>query len=206
MSAIATFRTNISALLYDVSNVIFTTAEIDQALRWALSEYSLKRPMIKTYDYTVIGTTRVHTMPADFVTRHVTNVQLWDADPDKYMDILFHAFLIDEQWTIQTRYEMKDGDVLQISYSAVHQVDGLDAAAGTTIPAADEPMLQIGAAGHAAQMRAVGTVESINMNANVVTNYRLLAADYLARFTAALFAEPGIRVALPDFPDTSMRF
>jgi hypothetical protein len=201
MSAIATYRIAVSTLLYDPSNVIFTTAEIDQALCWALLEYSYKRPLVRTYDYSVIGKTTIHTLPADFVTRQITMVELWDSDPEKIYELTAYCYIKDEQWVIETRSEMKTGDVLQISYSTVHQIDGLDSAAGTTIPLADETLLEIGAAGHAAQMRSAGTIESVNMNAGVNRDYRQISLDYLARFTVLLFPEPGAAIVLPDFPD-----
>jgi hypothetical protein len=206
MSAIASFRTAIALLLYDPSNLIFSTTETDQALRWALAEYSYKRPYLKTYDYSVLGTTSLHVMPADFLTRHVTKVELWNTSADKILNLPFYAYQVDEQWVIQTMADYKTGDVLQVTYSAVHQVDGLDSAAGTTLPLPDESIVQIGAAGQAASMRAMGTVESINMNANVVADYQKLADSYLARFRSMLTKEPGAAFALPEFPDTSMVF
>jgi hypothetical protein len=206
MSAIATFRIAVAALLYDTTNVIFTSTEIDEALRWALFEYSFKRPLIRTYDFTVVSSTKIHNLPADFITRHVIKVELWDSDPDAIYELAFYAYMTDEQWVIQTTDEVGTNEVLQISYSTVHQIDGLDSASGTTIPLVDEMILEIGAAGHAAQMRAMGTVESINMNSNVAATYRNLAIDYLARFNAGIIAQPGIAVASMDYPDTSMLF
>ena len=95
---------------------------------------------------------------------------------------------------INTRNMVAAGEMLQISYSDVHQVDGLDAAAGTTVPDADETMLELGAAGHAAQMRALNRVETINMNPDVVKTYRDTAKDYLSRFAELLTIEPGALV------------
>ena len=209
MSAIASYRTAILALLLDASKVYFTDLDCDEALRWALLEYSQKRPVMRTYIFTVLDDSGIVTLPADFVTRHITRVQLWDADPEDMFDLTFYAYQVDEQWVIDLHngrrddnvlgddytYARKVGDILQITYSAVHFVDGLDAAAGTTIPDADESLLEIGAAGHAAQMRALGRVEAINMNVNVVRDYRLLATDYLARFAVGLYAVPGIQVS-----------
>jgi hypothetical protein len=203
MSAIATYRIAVSALLYDPSNVIFTTAEIDQALLWALLEYSYKRPLVRTYDYSVIGKTTIHTLPADFTARQIIKVELWDSDPEKIYELVAFCSVIDEQWVVDTLAERKTGDVLQISYSAVHQIDGLDSAAGTTIPLADETLLEIGAAGHAAQMRSVGTIESVNMNDGVNRDYLHIALDYLARFVVLLIPEPGAAIVLPDFPKMS---
>ena len=208
MSALAAFRTSILALLSDPSNAIFSNNDVDQALRWALSEYSQKRPLIRTYQLNVDAATSVHTLPTDFITRHVTKVELYNDDPDSIEDLAFYAYQSDEQWVVETRpaegpgtlREVSAGEVLQISYSAIHTVDDLDASAGTTLPEADEPLLHVGAAGRAAQMRALDRIETINMNKDVVQMYKLLAADYLFFFAQYSAKEPGIFLALPDFP------
>jgi len=203
MSALAAFRTSILALLSDAGLAIFSNNDVDQALRWALSEYSSRRPLIRTYQFPVIATTGVHILPADFITRHVTNVELYDDDLDLIEELTFYAYQRDEQWIVETRSEVSAGEVLQISYSVIHTIDDLDAAAGTTLPAADEPFIHIGAAGRAAQMRALDRIETINMNKDVAQMYRLLATEYLSSFTAFLTIEPGVRICLPDFPDSN---
>jgi hypothetical protein len=201
MSALAAFRISVLALLSDASNAIFSNNDVDQALRWALSEFSARRPFIRTYQFTVDATTGVHFLPADFIARHITNVQLYDEDPDSIVDLVYYAYQRDEQWIVETKYEVSAGEVLQVSYSVIHTIDGLDAAAGTTLPFADEPFIHVGAAGRASQMRALDRIETINMNPDVVQKYRLLAADYLSSFASFLTIEPGVRICLPDFPD-----
>ena len=203
MSALAAFRTSVLALLSDASNAIFSNNDVDQALRWALSEYSSRRPFIRTYQFSVDATTGVHSLPADFIARHITNVQLYDEDPDDIVDVVYHAYQLDEQWIVETNYEVSAGEVLQISYSVIHTIDDLDAAAGTTLPASDEPFIHVGAAGRAAQMRALDRIETINMNPDVVKMYSLLATDYLSSFASFLTIEPGIRICLPDFPSSN---
>jgi hypothetical protein len=204
MSALAAFRVSVLALLSDASNAIFSMNDVDQALRWALSEFSDHRPFIRTYQFTVIATTGVHILPADFITRHITKVDLYDEDPDDIVDLTFYAYQRDEQWIVETRSEVIAGEVLQISYSVIHTIDGLDSAAGTTLAAADESFIHVGAAGRAAQMRALDRIETINMNPDVVQKYRLLAIDYLSSFASFLTIEPGVRICLPDFPDVSV--
>jgi hypothetical protein len=204
MSALTAFRISILALLSDASNAIFSNNDVDQALRWALTEFSDHRPFIRTYQFTVISTTGVHILPADFTTRHITKVDLYDEDPDDIVDLVYYAYQRDEQWIVETRSEVSAGEVLQISYSVIHTIDGLDSAAGTTLAAADEPFIHVGAAGRAAQMRALDRIETINMNPDVVQKYRLLAADYLSSFASFLTIEPGIRICLPDFPDIQL--
>ena len=199
-AAIAGYRTAILALLADASKIIFTDNDVDQALRWALSEYSLHRPLIRTYDFDVLGTTAIHTMPADFVTHQITKVELWNSDPDSVTELSFYAYRPDEQWVINTRYQVGTGEILTVYYSAVHTVDSLDSASGTTVPAADETLLQVGAAGRAASMRAMNRVENIGMNPNEVQSYRQIAADYLSHFALLLSIDAGASVGLPDFP------
>jgi hypothetical protein len=200
MSAIAAYRTAILALLTDASMAIFSANDVDQALRWALSSYSHKRPLIRTYQFSVDMSTTVHLLPADFISKHITRVQLYNADPAAITDLAFYAYQVDEQWMIETRDFVAAGEVLQISYSDIHKIDGLDSAAGTTVPDADETLLAVGAAGHAAQMRAINRVEPINMNSDVAATYKEMAAEFLYVFTSQLTSEPGAQIGLPDFP------
>ena len=201
MTAIAAYRTAMLALLSDATNVIFSADNVDQALRWALAEYSLRRPLIRTYQFSVDSSTGIHNLPVDFITRHITKVELYNADPDAITECAFYAYIRDEQWVVETSREVAAGSVLQISYSVVHQVDGLDSAAGTTIPAADETLLQTGAAGRAALMRALDRIETINMNKGVVSEYRALADQYLRTFTDLLALRSGVVFSpIPDFP------
>jgi hypothetical protein len=202
MSNLAAYRIGVLALLSDATNAIFSNNDIDQALRWALAEYSLHRPLIRTYQFSVDATTSMHNLPSDFITRQITKVELYNDDPDSIVEITYYAFKRDEQWVINTTYQVAAGEVLQISYSDIHIIDDLDSAAGTTVTDADEPILQLGAAGHAAAMRALDRIETINMNPDVVQAYRQTAADYLSRFAALLAIEPGVAFASLDFPET----
>ena len=203
MSALAAYRTAILALLVDSTNAIFANNDVDQALRWALAEYSLRRPLVRTYDFTVDAATRVHELPADFITRQIVKVQLHDDDLDEIVDLAFQSSYTDEGWIVYTDTEISAAEVLIIHYSDPHTIDDLDSAAGTTVPDADETLLQTGAAGRCAQMHALAQVESINMNDNVVEMYRKLALDYLASFNAGIMADLGTSVAPLAFPDTS---
>jgi hypothetical protein len=202
MSALAAYRTAVLALLYDATNVIFSNDNVDTALRWALAEYSVRRPLIRTYMLDVDTTTVIHVLPADFATRHITKVELYNADPDAITERAFYAYIRDEQWTIETKLAVEAGEVLQVSYSDTHTVDGLDSASGTTVPEADEYILQVGAAGRAAQMRALDRIETINMNKDVVAAYQKLALDYLLTFTQYSGSHPSITISpLPEFPE-----
>jgi hypothetical protein len=92
MSAIAAYRTAVLELLSDSTNIIFTNNNVDQGLRWALTEYSFRRPLIRTYQFSVVAATRVHILPVDFVTRHITKVELWNANADLITEQVFYAY------------------------------------------------------------------------------------------------------------------
>ena len=201
MSSLSSFRTAILALLSDASNAIFSNDNIDQALRWALSEYSTRRPLLRTYMLDVEISSCIHYLPDDFATRHITKVELYNEDPDSIIELTHYAYKRDEQWVVGTS-TISAGEVLQITYSTVHTIDGLDSAAGTTVLAEDEPLLHTGAAGRAAQMRALDRIETINMNKDVVAAYRQLAAEYLNYFAGHLTIIPGVTISpLPSFPE-----
>ena len=200
MSDLTDFRTKVLNLLSDTGNAIFSNDNVDQALRWALSEFSFHRPLIRTYLFIVEATTRIHGLSTDFITRQITNVQLYNDDFNLIIDVPFYAYLRDESWVIETRDYISAGETLQISYSAIHTIDSLDSASGTTIVDADEPIIHIGAAGRAAQMRALDRIETINMNPQVAQLYRLLAGNYLTVFTRMTTKEDGVIFSLPDFP------
>jgi hypothetical protein len=207
MSAIEAYRTQILALLTDAGSTYFSSTDVDQALRWALAEYSNRRPLLRTYQYTVMGVTSHHEMPTGFVTQHITGVQRPTTSDDELQEIPFHASQRDETWIIETTYDMPDGTVLQITYSDVHQVDGLDGAAGTTVPDGDETLLCVGTAGHAMQQRAMDRVETINMNQDVRQNYMEIAVVYLAAFNRGILPEAGTVISLPTFPgDEELKF
>jgi hypothetical protein len=167
MSNLAAYRIGVLALLTDATNAIFSMNDIDQALRWALAEYSLRRPLIRTYMLSVDASTAVHILPADFITRQIVKVELYNSDWDSIVELAHYAYKRDEQWIIETQFGVDAGEVLQVSYSDVHLIDDLDSAAGTTVPDADETLLELGAAGHAALMRALDRIETINMNPDV---------------------------------------
>lgn len=207
MSNLAAYRTAVLALLCDASAQIFSNNDVDQALRWALSEYSVRRPLIRTYQFSVDDTTSTFLLPADFITHHITKVELYDEDPDQIADLPFVASYIDEQWVIHSLdYEIAAGGVLTIYYSDVHTIDDLDSSAGTTVLAVDETLLQTGAAGHAAQMHALSKVETLNLNDGVIKLYEELAAKYLSSFRTYLTKEDGVSVAAITFPDINMVF
>lgn len=198
MSAIAEFRTAVLALLDDPDLDRYTNDTVDAALAWALGAYSRVRPVMRTFSLEGAGTWRLE-LPAGFAARYITAITMDDgSDPPTEVD--FRAFYYDESWFIETLDRLLgSGDTITVTYNAPQTIDGLEDAAGTTLPAEDEWIVQVGAAGHAARMRAVSRAESINMQPEVRRQLQEIAAAYLADFREALRPAPEAAViALPD--------
>ncbi len=83
--AVADFRTLVQEILGDLPGQRFTSTQIDNGLRWALDEYSQRRPLVETYIIAGQGD-GVITMPSDFIARSIIRCQKWDADPDNYVE------------------------------------------------------------------------------------------------------------------------
>jgi hypothetical protein len=202
MSALAAYRTAILALVDDASQTRFTSAQVDAALEWALAEYSKCRPLLKSYLLDTDGTCRL-ALPDEIsaAVRAISRVSLYNADPRQVQDVVYYAYKQDETWLIETLLSTyASGQYLTVEYAAIQTIDGLDSAAGTTVPGADEWLIQLGAAGHAAQMRAISRSETFNLNAEAVKFLRDMAKDYLATFREALTPEN----PAPVFADLTM--
>lgn len=188
---IATYRTRIALLLDDTTNARYTANQIDQALRTALEEFTLRQPVRRTYSVTADGLRRV-VLPADFSALQILGVEEWNADPSIDKAIIYTAGFDDEQWYIEFDEDTvpDSGTILTVKYTDYQTIDGLDSAAGTTIPIAMEEPLMMGAAGYAAQSRAVSRAESINLQPGVLSQLLKVAEHYLTKFKMAIDPPP----------------
>jgi hypothetical protein len=190
MTAIAGFRTIVLNLLNDSALTYFTNDNCDYALRLALEEYTRARPLVNSYILDCTGDQEI-TFPADFAANFIVKVELYDVDPDNIVEIPFQAYQRDSDWIVRTTTgAYAAGEILIVTYSTGHTIDGLDSAAGTTIPSEDERIIQIGGAGFASQLRFASQVEPININDDVVQHYKELADYYLRLFHKCLETVP----------------
>ena len=191
MTAIAGFRTKVLAVLDDASNTKFSANQIDQAIRGALRDYSNAFPIERSYSYDVDGEDRI-VLPADFAAMHVTRVELIPSgesqdDLSLANAILFLATHVDEQWVIETPGRtIPIGQTIIVYHTGAHFIDGLDSAAGTTIPTADEEIFCLGAAGYALLSRGVNRSEANVYEGNTVDSLQSLAQKYLHDFRGFL--------------------
>jgi len=201
MSAIAAYRTAIQKILDDASKVRFSDDQTDQGLRQALSEYSRRRPLVATRNIDGAGESVIE-LPADFQPIHVTRVEYHDEDVTPQVEMMFYAFHQDSQWFLDLASQViTAAESIDITYTTTHFIDGLDAAAGTSVPEEDETLLQVGAAGYAALYRAVSRSESVNLQPDVNERLLSISSQFLRDFRNGLGKVPGTAFAqLPAIP------
>jgi len=182
MPSITDFRTKILALLDDPNQVKYTSNQVDQALREALSKYDQFLPVEKTYIMNGTGEQRI-TLPADFTALRIVHVELLKAKPTSKDAISFSAYKVDEQWMIETNDRVVSvTESIVIQHSARNYIDGLDSAAGTSVALEDTDALALGAAGFAAVTRSHSRVEAINLAPDVSRQLQALGQKYLDEF------------------------
>lgn len=164
MSTLAQYLTSISQKVDDTGEDKYTDAMLTESLVMALEQYSKRKPLLRTYTLDSTNTKRI-VLPADFDAMAIVEVEWVTSLADFDDRIAFYATKQDEQWVIETPGNVIPlGETLNVFYHALHTIDGLNSAAGTTVPETDEEILQTGAAGFAALARSTSLVESNNLN------------------------------------------
>jgi hypothetical protein len=194
MSDLAAFRTGVLRILDDPDGLRYTTEQVEQALRAALDEYSRTRPLAATINIDGTGEPVIE-MPADFQPFHVLKVELHGEELPQE-PLKFNAWMEDSQWFLFLADRLvAASESLDITYATAHAIDGLDSAAGTTVPAEAESAIQMGAAGFAALMRAASRAESVNLQPGVAGALLELSSACLRDFRQAIRRQAGAEFA-----------
>lgn len=187
-STLAQLEAQVAALLMDPTNVIFSTAVIDAALRMALAEYSDAAPLAMETVLTLPGNGREIALSSVSGLVNVTEVwwpyfsdlvsetwpanlvrgfRLWwdDASPVLFLD------LADGDLPLQD-------DEIRIWYTKPHTIQNLDSADVTTV-GEHESLIVRGAAGLACLGRAADVNETAVNMAVSTPNYAALANRFL---------------------------
>jgi len=207
MTAIADFRTKILALLDDPTLAKYTADQVDQALRETLTKYNNYRPVQATYVIDGTNEQRIE-LPFDFPAIAIIRVEYPSdpANPSEDDAIPFYAYKTDGHWFIETRTIYTTAQSLTIFYTISNYIDGLDAGAGTSIPAEDVDILALGAAGFAAITRANSRAEAINLVPNEAQELRAIAQQYLNEFSNYFVTEPKNMIVATWVLDTGQNY
>lgn len=188
-TALDTLRDRVEALLTDSSNAEWSTAELDQAIRLALSELSSYLPVAAAT--TVDAVDGVYEYDLSAITGPVGVLEVWypylagtsvygRPRPVQWRMISDTRLMIEPEEEPDAAYD------LRIFYEEDHTLEGLDSATATTLSAAEKSALVIGAAGYAAIAKARGWTNEVTVGGDAVSQLERWGKARLDAFTAAL--------------------
>jgi hypothetical protein len=159
MGTLSELRDLVEQDLDDAGNAVWSTGDIDRAIKRALAEYSRVNPQ------QAVGTITLQADGREISTSTLTGmtniVRVWhpytSTDPEDPP-----GWRRWEIWgstlTILGGHEPASGEVVRVYYHKQHTINGLDGESTTTVPAEDEEVLVLGAAAYAAFQKARGAV------------------------------------------------
>ncbi len=164
MTDLDTFKTRLLTALGDPDGVRYSAAQLEEALRQALEEYSQSIPQILETTLTVV--TAGGSQPVSAVKQMQCALEVvYPYDPNAANQASYDPWYIyvkdGSHWLLFGGDAVPQvGELILIRYAASHTLTGLDGAAVTSLPDVDEGLLALGAAGYAAVMRAAAMVQA----------------------------------------------
>ena len=187
---LTTLRARVSQFLIDTTNVTFSANAVDAAIRQALGEYSIARPC------SVVGTLTLAAGREQALTTFtglLRVVRVWypytASDPEYPPEwIRFHLLWISGVPTLymDTESAPAAAEVARIWYHKPQTLNLLDSATGTTFSADDDTLMELGAAGYAAAMRAVDIERQVTVPTGAARSVNDWGRERLSEFRYAL--------------------
>jgi hypothetical protein len=188
-TTLTTIRDRVETILADTANNIWTTSDLDEAIRQSLAAYSQARPVTNITTLTL--TTDGREIDTSSISNLDTIIEVWinydSEDPDHPPSKRPFRFWPDEQLIyIMGAYEPTAGDVARIFYTTPHTLSGLDSATTTTIPTAHDTIITQGAAAYAALSRALDLNEQVTIDRSAVEQQQAWSDALMSQFKQAL--------------------
>lgn len=188
-TTLTTLRDRVEQVLADTGNAIWATADLDEAIRQALHEYSRARPLAAVTTLTLSASGRE--ISVSTVTGLLDVTEVWvpytAASPEYPPNI--RGFI---HWPdlvivrVNGDYEPAAGDVVRLFYTKLHTLNALDSASATTFPENDDSVLVTGAAGYAATGRALDLAEKVTIDRLTSQQVRAWGLSKLQEFRSKL--------------------
>ena len=190
MLTLTNYRASLRLALRDANAAVWSDAQLDEALRAALAQYSRAAPDARSALLTLSTAGREISLAALPGLLEVAEVWLPASvvappypPPTRAFRRLDPLALL-----IEGGAEPQAGDAMRLFYLACHTIQGLDGAATTSVPAAHQAALVTGAAASAAQARARQLAEAENVAPSTRRWAAELVDDWHARWRAELAA------------------
>ena len=201
MADIDTLRDRVEALLTDSSNAEWSTAELDQAIRLALSDLSVVLPARAATTKDAVDNTWEYSLST--VTGLVEVTEVWypylsSADDYQRPHPIRWRMIDDATLLIEPEDEPDAAYDLRIFYTTVQTLAGLDAATATTVNEAEKSLLVLGAAGFSALGKSRDVTNEVTVGTDVVVRLREWGQMMMKRFVDGLDALGVIEGAAED--------
>lgn len=199
MADIDTLRERVEALLTDSSNVDWSTAELDQALRLALADLSVALPVHsvttldaadETWEYSLSAVSGLVEVTEVWYPFLATDETYKRPHPVRWRRIDDATLLIDPPDDPDAAPSARDGAAfdLRLFYTKSQTIAGLDGATATTVSEAEKALLVRGCAAFAALARSRDVTNEVTVGAGVPERLREWGLAMLQRFMAGLQA------------------
>ena len=178
-------HTRLQALLGD-TGTRYSTALLDESVAWALDTLSAGSPQLKTEAITVTSVGREQSLAAlPGLLTVLEVIYPYQADmnaPEPLRQWYFYQRDGGAWLYLGGRLVPAAGDLLRITFTARHTLQGLDGALLTTLPTEQETLLLQGAAGRAAELRGLHMVEAYGKKPSEPDKLKSWAEAALAEF------------------------
>lgn len=187
-ATLTTLRDRVESTLQDATNLTWSTADLDEALRQALHRYSKVNPArtIASLTLTVAG----REIDISTITTYLQIERVWwdydESDPAQPPNWRNFELWPGDIVYIDDPSEPSVGDVVRLWYTHLQTLYGLDSATTTTLPADDTSLVVNGAAGIAALIRSQEIIETSNVDGWVHKRLKEWGNERLAEFEDAL--------------------
>jgi len=189
MSKLADLRDLVERDLDDTGNAVWATGDIDRAIERALSDYSQVNPQRAVTTKTLAADGRE--IDISGVSDLVRLVRVWcpytaasPEDPPEWREW--------EMWgttlAILDGDEPASGEVVRLFYHAAQEIEDLNAAAATTVPAADEAVIVAGAGAYAGLQMARSAVGQAGVSTETPEHWLSWAMGRMQDFNERLGA------------------
>lgn len=181
---LTTLTDRVETRLQDSGNARWAAADVNDAIEQALEQWSRHDP------YVTVGTVNLSADGREVDISSLTGLlrveRVWcpydSSDPTYPPNWVQFAVWPGPLLFIDEPTEPSSGDVARIWYTKMHTISGLNGESTTTMPAEDVGYFINGAAGFAAQMRAVELAETLNADRDVVKRLNDWAEENLKNF------------------------
>ena len=187
--AIADYRTQLAALLKDDTAAVWTTDELDQAVVFALHDYSNAFPYRTHAIVTLTASSRFYNLtatPFSLIGILAVEALAYPYTSEEEPGYLLPFELQGTTLVLLTADLPDVGKKVYVTYNTLHTISGLVSATATTVPDTHMPLLCTGAAAYAAYAKAAVMAREFNWPAGAAHEVKDWGTTLLKQFRTGL--------------------